>query len=218
MRLPATTYRHGRNQDRRGSNADVSPYCFTAHPVMGGETRHYTHLTVHCSSPVTLEGGNDKARIPQSRGFDLIRPTLTWPRRSARFNREGRTVWHRAPGHFAVLSSTSPWCTGMAGHSQGTLLQSLQQGSTKHHLKAPCVLVSSCPIKGQAGDNKQQTTKPRVKHSKAPHTEINISSNHLCTLFSLFETWARCPISQACNPYTSTSVQGNTKLSPPRWT
>jgi hypothetical protein len=49
------------------------------------------------------------------------------------------------------------------------------------------------------------------KHSKAPHTETNISSNHLCTLFfSLFETWARRPLSQPCNPYASTSVQGNT--------
>jgi hypothetical protein len=27
----------------------------------GGETCHYTHLTVHCLSPVTLEGGYDKA-------------------------------------------------------------------------------------------------------------------------------------------------------------
>jgi hypothetical protein len=80
MRLPTTTYRYGRNQDRRGSNAGVSPHCFTAHPVMGGETCHYTHLTVHCLPSVTLEGGYDKARILQSRGFDLIRPTLTLPR------------------------------------------------------------------------------------------------------------------------------------------
>jgi hypothetical protein len=77
MRTPATTYRHGRNQDRRGSNADVSPHCFTAHPVMGGETCHYTHLTAHCLSLVTLEEGYDKARIPQSRGFDLIRLAST---------------------------------------------------------------------------------------------------------------------------------------------
>jgi hypothetical protein len=45
--------------------------------------------------------------------------------------------------------------------------------------------------------------------------EINISSNHLVFLFLLFETWAHHPLSQACNPYASTSVQGNTNLSPP---
>jgi hypothetical protein len=37
---------------------------FTAHPMIGGETYHYTHLTVHCIPSVTLEGGYDKARIP----------------------------------------------------------------------------------------------------------------------------------------------------------
>jgi hypothetical protein len=82
IRLPTTTYRYGRDQDRRGSNTGVSPHCFTAHPVMGGETCHYTHLTVHCLPSVTLEGGYDKARIPQSQGFDLIHPTLTLPRPS----------------------------------------------------------------------------------------------------------------------------------------
>jgi hypothetical protein len=92
MRLPATTYRHGCNQDRRGSNAGISPHCFTAHSVMGGETCHYTHLTVHCLSPVTLEGGSDKARIPQSRGFGLIRLASTRPRPSldASIVRQGR--------------------------------------------------------------------------------------------------------------------------------
>jgi hypothetical protein len=137
MRLPATTYRHGRNQDRRGSNAGVSPHYFTAHPVMGVETCHYTHLTVHCLSPVTLEGGYDKVRIPQSRGFGLIRPASTRLRRPAQFDREGRPAWHGAPGHFTVFSPTSPRCSGMAGHFRGTSLQSLLQGSTKHHLKAP---------------------------------------------------------------------------------
>jgi hypothetical protein len=80
MRLPTTTNRYGHNQDQRGSNAGISLHYFTAHPVMGGESCHYTHLTVHYSSPVTLEGGYDKARIPQSRGFSLIRPVSTRPR------------------------------------------------------------------------------------------------------------------------------------------
>jgi hypothetical protein len=59
---------------------------------------------------------------------------------------------------------------------------------------------------GPGEDNGQRT-----KHKIA----INISSNHLVFLFPLFETWAHHPLSQACNPYTSTSVQGNTNLSLP---
>jgi hypothetical protein len=47
---------------------------------MGGEKRHCTHLTAHCTSPVTLEGGYDKVRIPQSQGFRLIHPVSTRPR------------------------------------------------------------------------------------------------------------------------------------------
>jgi hypothetical protein len=137
MRLPTTTNWYGRNQDRRVSNAGVSLHCFTAHPVMGGESCHYTHLTVHCLPTITLEGGYDKTRIPQSRGFGLIRSTSTRPRRPAQFNREGRPAWHGAPGHFVVSSLTSPSCPGMTGHSWGTSLQSPQQGSTKHRLKAP---------------------------------------------------------------------------------
>jgi hypothetical protein len=35
------------------------------------------------------------------------------------------------------------------------------------------------------------------------------------SFFPLFETWARRPLSHAYNPYTSTSVQGNTNFFPP---
>jgi hypothetical protein len=53
---------------------------FYPHPVMGGEKRHYTHLTAHCTSPVTLEGGYDKVRTPRFQGFGLIRSASTRPR------------------------------------------------------------------------------------------------------------------------------------------
>jgi hypothetical protein len=173
MRLPATTYRHGCDQDRRGNNAGVSPHCFTAYPVMGGETCHYTHLIVHCLSSVTLEEGYDKARIPQFRGFGLIPPVSTRPRRLAQFDREGRTAWHRAPDHFIDSSSTSPRCPGMAGHSQGTSLQSPQQGSTKRRLKAPRRPGLLSPYKktgrGSTTDRGQRAagkTQDRVQHPK----------------------------------------------------
>jgi hypothetical protein len=108
----------------------------------------------------------------------------------------------------------------MAGHSWSTLLQSLLQGLTIHHLKTPRCPGLLLPYKraGQGSTRGQRARhKPKAKcqQTKAHNSEINISSNHPCTLFSLFETWARRPLSQACNPYASTSVQGNTKLSPP---
>jgi hypothetical protein len=80
MQLPTTTYRYGRNQGRRGNNTSVSLHCFTTHPVMGGEKRHCTHFTAHCTSPATLEGGYDKVRTPRFQGFGLIRSASTRPR------------------------------------------------------------------------------------------------------------------------------------------
>jgi hypothetical protein len=115
MRLPATICRHGCDQDRRGNNTGVSPHCFTTHPVMGSETRHYTHLTLHYLSSDTLEEGYDKARIPQSLGFDLIRPASTQPRPSldashsstGKEGRHGMALW--------VISTTHPLRHGTQG-------------------------------------------------------------------------------------------------------
>jgi hypothetical protein len=157
---------------------------------------------------------------------DTTRPVLHNPRDSALSIRsrpgldpasmlnttqqEGRTAWHGAPSHFGVSSSTSPWCPGMAFHSQGTSLQSPQQGSTKHHLKTPRRPDLLSPYKRVGRRTKKRNNGQQVGHK----IEINISSNHPCILSSLFETWARRPLSQACNPYTSTSVQGNTNSLP----
>jgi hypothetical protein len=127
-------------------------------------------------------------------------------------------VWRGAPGHFAVSSPTTPWCLGMADHFQSTSLRSAQQESTKHHLKAPRRLGLLSPYKragqGSTGRNNRQTTKKHKRQRARRKIEIDISSIHHCPLFSLFETWARRPLSHACNPYTSTSVQGNTNFPP----
>jgi hypothetical protein len=105
------------------------------------------------------------------------------------------------PGHVATVTSTgidktSPKAPQCPGHP------------------SPYKRAGQDPTRGD-GQQARPKFKAKYQQSKTPNTEINISSNHLCTLFSLFETWARRPLSQACNPYTSTSVQGNTKLSPP---
>jgi hypothetical protein len=107
-------------------------------------------------------------------------------------------------------------------------LQSAQQESTKHHLKAPCRLGLLLPYKRacqgsteKKGRRRNEKTKQGQATSSPPTnhpTEQQTRDQHLKQPpFSsfLFETWARHPLSHACNPYTSTSVQGNTNFSPP---
>jgi hypothetical protein len=151
MQLPTTTNRHGCAHGRRGNNTSVSSHCFTAHPVMGGEKRHYDHHTQHYASLLTLEGGYDKARTPQFQGFGLIRSTSTGPR-------PGLDPQHSATGKegrygtaLRVTSTPHP----LRHHIPKDGLPFLRHvatatstGSTKRHLKAPIVLASSRPIKG----------------------------------------------------------------------
>jgi hypothetical protein len=163
MRLPTTTYRHGYGQDRRGNNTRVRSHCFTAHPVMGGETRHYTYLTAHCSPSITLEEdktkpalrdiGDSALSIRPRPGLDPA-PTLDLVQ---------RTVWHDALGHFAILSPTTSGCPGMASHSQGTSLQSTQQESIRHHLKAPRRLGLPSPYKRAGQGSTERGTKTERK-------------------------------------------------------
>jgi hypothetical protein len=74
-------------------------------------------------------------------------------------------------------------CLGMAGHSQGMSLQSTQQESTKHHLKAPRRLGLPSPYKraGQ-GSMVEEEDEDGTKNTKQ---KIDISSNRLSPLFSL---------------------------------
>jgi hypothetical protein len=184
---------------------------------MEGETCHYTHLTVHCLSSVTLEGGYDKARIPQSRGFDLIRPTLTRPR-------PGLDAQHSSTGKegrygtvLRVISSPHPrrhhGVQGWPAIPRARRYSHSYRDRQNIASKFPGALASSDPIKrtGQDptrghGQRARHKSKPKYQQPKAPNTEINISSNHPCTLFPFSGTWARRPLSQACNPYTSTSL------------
>jgi hypothetical protein len=97
----------------------------------------------------------------------------------------------------------SPWCPGMAGHSQGTSLQQPPQRSTKLHLKGtPGVPASSYPIKGQAGDSTKRTEdNRRRKENQSPSHQRD---QHLkqSPLYSHFfsETWDRFPLSQLVTP------------------
>jgi hypothetical protein len=140
-------------------------------------------------------------------GFD---PAST-PQHSStgREGRHGTVLRVISPSHPQCHHGVQGWPTILRARRYSHLYRDRQNIASR----LPGALASSHPIKGQArtlqGDtnNRQDTSsKPSAEQSKTPITDINISSNHPCTLFSLFETWARCPLLQACNPYTSTSV------------
>jgi hypothetical protein len=155
MRLPTTSYHHGYSGNQHGSSIGVKSHFLPPIPGWEVKTCHYTHYTVHYFA---TEGGYDKDRTPTILGTrpypPVLDPSSTWPRPSLDpppVNKEERPTWHRTRSLFTVLSSTSPWCPGMAGHSRGTSLQPPPQGLTKLHLKGtPGVPASSYPIKGQA--------------------------------------------------------------------
>jgi hypothetical protein len=130
------------------------------------KTCHYTHHIVHYFATDHPRGRIRQEPYPTNPG---TRPYPTRPRPSLDpppVNKEEMPTWHRTRSLFTVLSSTSPWCPGMTGHSRGTSLQPPPQGSTKLHLEGTHgVPASSYPIKGQAGalqrttNNGQRTTK-----------------------------------------------------------
>jgi hypothetical protein len=141
MQLPTTTYRHGCARGRRGNNTSVSPHCFTAHPVMGGEKRHCAHLIAHCTSLVTLEGEYDKARTPRFQGFGLIRSASTQPRPG--LNPQHNATWKegRYGAALRVISAPRPLrhhgVRGWSSIPRARRYSHLKQGSTKHRFKAP---------------------------------------------------------------------------------
>jgi hypothetical protein len=92
-------------------------------------------------------------------------------------------------------------------------------GIDKLHLKAPrCPgLILSYKRAGPGstrGNGGRKEQAPANEQTRLQLTDQHLKQSPLYSFRSL-ETWARFPLSQACNPYASTSVQGNTKLSPP---
>jgi hypothetical protein len=81
----------------------------------------------------------------------------------------------------------------------------------------PVVLASSRPIKGQARVLRRERNEApdHTTTDNEEKTKDRYFKQPSLSFFPLFETWARRPLSPACNPYTSTSVQGNTNFFPP---
>jgi hypothetical protein len=71
----------------------------------------------------------------------------------------------------------------MASHSQRTSPRSAQQESTKHHLKAPIVLASSHPIKGQArvlqGEDERENEETQETTGKTPDRDRYLKQSPL---------------------------------------
>jgi hypothetical protein len=183
MRLPATIYRHGHSRDRRGSNARVSPHFFTAHPVMGGETCHYAHLTTHCfitNHPQGRIRQDPCSTISEIRSYPSgLDPASTRSRRPALVDRKERPTRHRTPGHFTISSPTSPRCPGMAGHSWSMLLQPPLQGSTKLHLKTPRRPGLLLPYKRAGQGSKGDKRKTQARSQALASKRIQSTDQHL---------------------------------------
>jgi hypothetical protein len=165
---------------------------------MGGETCHYTHLTVHCLSPVTLEGGYDKARIPRSRGFGLIRPASTRPRPSldawrsstGKKGRRGTELWVISPSHPRRHHSVQGW-PAIPGARRYSHSYRDRQNITS---RLPGVLASSYPIKGWARtlqgekDSRQDTSpKPSASNPRLPTQRSTSQEISLYSFFSLLD-------------------------------
>jgi hypothetical protein len=177
MQSPTTTYRHGCTRGRRGNNTSVSPHCLTAHPVMGGEKRHCTHLTSHCTSLVTLEGRYDKVRTPRFQGFGLIRSASTRPRPSldpqhsvtgkeGRYGTTLRVISTPRPLRHHVPKDGLPFLRHVATVTSTEIDKTSSQGSRRPGLFSSYKRVGQ----GSGEDNGRP-----VIHKIA----INISSNHL---------------------------------------
>jgi hypothetical protein len=85
----------------------------------------------------------------------------------------------------------SSWCPGMAGHSWGTPLQSLLQGSIKHHLKAPRCPGHLLPYKraGQdpaSGEGQQARHKPKKPSASNPRLPTQRSTSQAITSVLFF--------------------------------
>jgi hypothetical protein len=167
--------------------------------------------------PVTLEGGYDKVRTPQSRGFSLIRPSSTCPRpgldpasthrRSAeRKGRHGTGLRVFSPSHPLRHHGVKGWPAIPRTRRYNHLHKDRQNFTSRH----PGVPVSSYPIKGQAralqekgatNERTRQDTSQKTRSNEQRHT-THRSTSQAISLYSHFpfETWARFPLSQLVTP------------------
>jgi hypothetical protein len=187
MRLPTTFYRHGYSRDRRGSNAGARSYFLLPIPGWEEKTCHYAHLTAHCFATDYPRGRIRQGPYSTVSG---IRPYPTSLDPASTHHRSARKKSRRGTG-LRVFSSSHPrrhhsvrgWPAIPEARRYSHLHRDQQNFTSRH----PGVSVSSYPIKGQAralqgGQGARCQARSQVLASKGTQPEINISSNHPCTL------------------------------------
>jgi hypothetical protein len=167
------------------------------------------------SSSTTLEEGYDKVRIPLSQRFGLIRLALTQPR-------PGHDVHRRLAGKkdrhgigLRVISLSRPrrhhGVQGWPAIPRACCYSHLHRDRQNFTSKAPRCPGLLLPYKragpGSTRKNGEQS-KTQVRNQVPASKGTQFRDQHLkqppLYSFTFFETWARRPLSPACNPYTST--------------
>jgi hypothetical protein len=155
------------------------------------------HVTVHTLPrtvlpPITIEGGYDKVRILQSRGFGLIHLASTQPRLGLDVHRwlTGKKGQHGTG--LRVISPSRPrrhhgaqvW-TAIPGTRRYSHPHRDRQNFTSRHPGAPA---SSFPIKGQARalQGAKQDTSQKPGASKQRHTIHRSTSQAITFVLSHF--------------------------------
>jgi hypothetical protein len=145
---------------------------------------------------ITLEGGYDKVRIPQSRGFGLIRPASTHHRSARKKSRRGTGLRVFSPSRLRRHHDVRGWPAIPKARRYSHLRRDRQNFTSRH----PSVPVSSYPIKGQIralqgrqGARCQDRSQVLASKGTQPRDQ-HLKQSPLYSFIS-FEIWAWCPLS-----------------------
>jgi hypothetical protein len=154
MQLPAISYRHGYNSNRRGSNAGVRSHFFTVHPGMGGENLSLCtpYRTLFCHRSPSREDttrsvphdlGDSALSARRQPGLD---PASTQRRSAGRKGRRGTGLRVFPPFRPRRHHGVQGWPAIPGARRYSHLYRNRQNFTSRH----PGVPASSYPIKGQA--------------------------------------------------------------------
>jgi hypothetical protein len=192
MQPSTTSYHHGYNSYRRGSNSGVKSYFLLPIPGWEVKTCHCTHHTVHYFATDHPRGRIRQGPYSTISGIRPYPPVLdlatTRPRPTIGQQGEKADVAHDSGSfHRLVLYVTMVSRDGrpFPGHVATTTSTGIDKTSQRHP-RRPCLLL---PYKragrGSTTSNEQRTT-DNEKPVSIPPKKINISSTLLHTLiFSL---------------------------------
>jgi hypothetical protein len=194
MRLPATSYRHGYNCNRRGNNTGVKSYFLLPIPGWEVKTCHYTHHTTHCFVADHPRGRIRQSPYPTISGIrpypPVLDPTSTQPRPTIG-QQGGKTDMAQDSRSFNRLV---PYVTMVSGDGRpflGHVATATSTGIDKTSPQdSPGVPASSYPIKGRAralqGRRTKQDASQKPSANKQRHTTHRSTSQAISFVLSLF--------------------------------